>query len=63
VFLRGTARARSLLASSGKPGRAVERLSVRNRTRTGFYAFLDVYLPRDGPLDGQYTLTVSTARP
>jgi hypothetical protein len=52
-----------LLASSGKGGRAVERVSVRNRTRTGFYAFLDVYLPRNGPLDGQYTLTVSTARP
>jgi hypothetical protein len=63
VFLRGTARTRSLLASSGKAGKAAERVSVRNRTRSGFYAFLDVYLPRNGPLDALYTLTVSTARP
>jgi subtilisin family serine protease len=63
VFLRGTARTRNLLATSGKDGRAAERVSVRNRSRTGFYAYLDVYLPRNGPLDAAYTLTVSTVRP
>jgi hypothetical protein len=63
VFLRGTARTRNLLETSGKNGRAVERVSVRNRTKTGFYAYLDVYLPRDGPLDARYTLTVATVRP
>ena len=34
-----------------------------NRTKTGFYAFLDVYLPRNGPLDARYTVTISTVRP
>ena len=63
VFLRGVARKRNLLASSGKDGRAAERVSVRNRTKTGFYAFLDVYLPRNGPLDARYTVTISTVRP
>jgi subtilisin family serine protease len=63
VFLRGAARTRNLLASSGKDGRAAERVSVRNRTKTGFYAFLDVYLPRNGPLDARYTVTISTVRP
>lgn len=63
VFLRGSARTRNLLATSGKDGRAAERVSVRNRTKAGFYAYLDVYLPRSGPLDARYTLTVSTVRP
>jgi len=63
VFLRGKARTRNLLASSGRDGKAAERVSVRNRARTGFYAFLDVYLPRNGPLDARYTLTISTVRP
>lgn len=63
VFLRGAARTRNLLASSGRGGTRAERVSVRNRAKTGFYAYLDVYLPRDGPLDARYTLTVSTARP
>ena len=63
VFLRGAARTRNLLASSGRNGRAAERVSVQNRTKTGFYAYLDVYLPRNGPLDARYTLTVSTVRP
>ncbi len=63
VFLRGVARTRNLLASSGKDGKTAERVSVRNRARTGFYAFLDVYLPRNGPLDARYTLTISTVRP
>lgn len=63
VFLRGAARTRNLLATSGKDGNVVERVSVRNRTRTGFYAYLDVYLPDNGPGDAEYTLTASTVRP
>jgi hypothetical protein len=62
VFLRGAARTRNLLATSGKDGKAVERVSVRNRTKTGFYAYVDVYLPNNGPGDAEYTLTASTAR-
>ena len=63
VFLRGSARTRNLLATSGKDGRSPERVSVPNRTKTGFYVYLDVYLPRNGALDARYTLTVSTVRP
>ena len=63
VFLRGVARTRNILASSGRNGRAAERVSVRNRTKRGFYAYLDVFLPRDGPLDARYTVTISTVRP
>jgi hypothetical protein len=63
VFLSGVARRRHLLATSGRDGNAAERVSVHNRTKTGFYAFLDVYLPRNGPLDARYTVTISTVRP
>jgi hypothetical protein len=61
VFLRGSARARQLFAHSGRNGTAVDRVSVRNDTRVGFYAYLDVYLPRNGPLDAQYRVNASTA--
>ena len=63
VFLRGTARRRNVLATSGRDGKAAERVSVPNRTKAGFYVYLDVYLPRDGPFDARYTLTISTVRP
>ena len=33
-----------------------------NGTRRGLYAYLDVYLRRNGPLDAQYRVSVSTAR-
>ncbi len=62
VFARGTARRRNLLATSGRRGRTPERVSARNRTKRGFYAYLDVYLPRNGPLDAVYTISASTAR-
>ncbi len=62
VFARGTARARNLFATSGRHGRLPEKLSARNRTTRGFYAYLDVYLPRNGPLDAVYTVSASTAR-
>ena len=62
VFLRGAARARNLLATSGKSGSRAETVAVRNRARTGFYAYLDVYLPRDGPLDAEYRVSITTSR-
>ena len=62
VFLRGAARRRALFATSGRDGRRPETVSARNTTRRGFYAYLDVYLPRNGPLDAQYRVSVSTAR-
>lgn len=62
VLARGAERRRHLLATSAKRGRVVERVIVRNRTRRGFYAYLDVYLRQNGPLDGDYRVSVSTAR-
>jgi hypothetical protein len=62
VFARGTARARNLFATSGRRGRLPEKVSARNRTRRGVYAYLDVYMPRNGPLDAAYTVSASTAR-
>ncbi len=63
VFLRGSARAKSLFGTSGRSGRATETVSARNRTKVGFYAYLDVYLPRSGPGQARYTVSVSTVRP
>jgi len=62
VFARGAERVRNLLATGGRRGRTPERVSVRNRTKRGFYAYLDVYLPRNGPLDAAYTVSAATAR-
>jgi len=62
VGLRGAARTRNLLATSRKRGKTIEKVSVRNRTRRGFYAYLDVYVPSGGPLDSEYRVTASTAR-
>ena len=62
VLLRGTARRRHLLASGARRGSVTERVTVRNPGRRGFYAYVDVYLREDGPLDAAYTLTISTAR-
>lgn len=61
VFLRGSARTRQLFAHGGRNGRTVERVAVRNAGRAGFYAYLDVYLPRNGPLAAQYRVSVATA--
>jgi hypothetical protein len=62
VFLRGAARTRALFAHSAKRGRSVERVSVRNNGSAGFYAYLDAYLPRNGPLDAQYRVSVSNVQ-
>jgi hypothetical protein len=63
VYARGAARARTLYASSSRRGRVVERVAVRNRTRRAFFAYLDVFLPEGGPLDGEYRVSVATVRP
>jgi subtilase family protein len=62
VFLHGAVRKRNLFASSGKPGAKPEKVSVRNSGKRGFYAYLDVFLPRNGPLDAAYRVSVATAR-
>lgn len=62
VLVRGAERRRHLLASSAKVGRVVERVTVRNRTKRGFFVFLHVFLRRGGPLDADYRVSVSTAQ-
>jgi len=59
VLLASAARRRHLLASSGKNGRAVETVAVRNR---GTYVFLDVYLPEHGASSSEYRATITTTR-
>ena len=62
VFLRGAARRRNLFASSRKRGASPEKVSVRNASRRPFYAYLDVYLPSNGPGAASYRVSASTAR-
>jgi hypothetical protein len=62
VLLRGAARKRNLFASSRKRGRAAEKVSVRNATGRGFYAYLDVYVQRGRTRKAEYRLSVSTVR-
>jgi hypothetical protein len=62
VFLRGNARKRNLIATSAKRGNAAEKVSVKNTTNRGFYAYLDVFVPRRRAAAAAYRVTVSTAR-
>jgi subtilisin family serine protease len=62
VFLRGSARTANLFDTSTRRGRTAERVSVRNGTSRGLYAYLDVYVSRNGPLTAAYTVSVATAR-
>jgi hypothetical protein len=60
VLITGAARRRHLLAASSKTGRAAEHVSVRNRTRRGFFVFLDVYLPEHGATAAEYRASITT---
>jgi hypothetical protein len=62
VLLRGQARKRNLFGSSRTRGRNPEKVSVRNTSKRGFYAFLDVYLQRGRARNAEYRVSVSTAR-
>jgi hypothetical protein len=62
VLITGAARRKHLLASSSHVGPAPEHVSVRNRSRRGFYVFLDVYLPELGATAAEYRATITTAR-
>ncbi|HEV8686569.1 MAG TPA: S8 family serine peptidase [Gaiellaceae bacterium] len=62
VFLRGAARTRNLFASSRTRGKKPEKVSVRNTSNRGFYAYLDVYLPKARAARAEYRVSVSTAR-
>ena len=62
VLITGAARRKHLLAASGKDGRGVEHVSVRNGTRRGTYVFLDVYLPDHGATTAEYRVSITTTR-
>jgi Subtilase family len=58
VMERGSQRRRHLMASGDRPGGRAEVLSVENRTRKGYYAYLDVFLGR-GAGSASYSLGIS----
>jgi hypothetical protein len=62
VLITGAARRRHLVDGSGKDGRAVETVAVRNRGKRGMYVFLDVYLPEHGASSAEYRATITTTR-
>ena len=53
---------RGRIAFSAKPGTRVEVLRIRNTGRKGLYIYVDAFLPKGGPLDAAYTLTLKTTR-
>ncbi len=62
VLVEGAARRRFLLGSSTRRGSGAERVTVRNRTPRGYYAYADVYLRENGPDTAEYRLTIATAQ-
>jgi hypothetical protein len=62
VLVEGAARRRFLLGSSTRRGSGAERVTVRNRTTRGYYAYADVYLRENGPDTAEYRLTIATAQ-
>jgi subtilisin family serine protease len=60
VHVEGASRRRSLIAGSYEQGRRREQVAVANRDATGRFVLLDVYLPRRGPVDARYTITIRT---
>ena len=62
VLVEGAARRRFLLGSSTRRGTGAERVTVRNRTTRGYYAYADVYLRENGPDTAEYRLTIATAQ-
>jgi subtilase family protein len=62
VLIEGAARRRFLLGASTRRGNAAERVTVRNRSARGYFAYADVYLRENGPDTAEYRLTISTAR-
>jgi hypothetical protein len=57
VLERGAARRRDLVASSARPGARVEVLRIANRTRRGYYAYLDAF-PARRVRSAAYTLGI-----
>jgi subtilisin family serine protease len=59
VLARGATAARHRLATSNRPGRAVERITYRNRTRTARTVYVDVWPGRGAARRATYTLTAT----
>ena len=62
VLIVGAARRKHLIDGSGNDGRAAENVAVRNGTRRGTFAYLDVYLPEHGASSTGYRATIKTTR-
>jgi Subtilase family len=58
VLERGAARKRDLVASGSRPGGRPEILRVENRTRRGYFAYLDAYTAR-GVRSASYSLGIN----
>ena len=61
VFERGAALKRDLVATSLKRGTATDVVRVQNKTRSGAYHYLDVFLARNVQR-ATYRLSVTTQR-
>jgi hypothetical protein len=57
VLERGAARRRDLVAASARPGARREVLRIQNRTRRGYFAYLDAF-PGRGVRSAAYTLGI-----
>jgi hypothetical protein len=57
ILERGAARRRDLVTSSARPGGRPEILRIENRTRRGYYAYLDAF-PGRGVRSATYTLGI-----
>ena len=62
VLVEGATRRRFLLGSSARRASGTERVTVRNRTTRGYYAYADVYLRENGPDTAEYRLTIAAAQ-
>jgi hypothetical protein len=62
VLVEGATRRRFLLGSSTRRASGAERVTVRNRTTRGYYAYADVYLRENGPDTAEYRLTIAAAQ-
>jgi hypothetical protein len=61
VLAEGAERRKHLLDTSARRGRAAETVEVVNRTGRGAWAYLDVFVPRSGPLEATYAVRITTA--
>jgi hypothetical protein len=62
VFVKGKQRRKYLLDGSYRTGKKPDSVSLVNNARKGTFVYLDVYLPRNGPLDASYVVEIGTTK-